>query len=408
MYTVYVKNGTDDRVCIYDPVSPSEKLTLISPKLVMEDNAAGSFSAVIPQTNIGYDIVKRLISDIIICRKVDNSEKVIWTGRIMNENDDFYGNRSIECEGALAFLNDSYQLQQKYLINKKNDKSVNVIAQFLKSLLDVHNASVNENRKIYLGNVTVTDKNNYLYRYTNFDTTFNTIVEKLVNRLGGHLVIRYSGDIAYLDYIADYHEFADNSQTIDFGYNLLDFTKQWDMSYFASAVLPLGKQLDDEEGESPTGVDENSLSGDDDDLKVLEKYVTVEELNDSQSPSGSFYVKAKNQETIDIYGWIAVKIQWDNIAKPETLLEKAKEYLKSLQFDSMYLEVTAFDLSEMNVDYKEIGLLDTVQVYSNPHGLNKKFPVTKLEIPMDDPSGMSFGMGVQVYQPLTGLINNSK
>ena len=151
MYTVYVKNGTDDRVCIYDPVSPSEKLTLISPKLVMEDNAAGSFSAVIPQTNIGYDIVKRLISDIIICRKVDNSEKVIWTGRIMNENDDFYGNRSIECEGALAFLNDSYQLQQKYLINKKNDKSVNVIAQFLKSLLDVHNASVNENRKIYLG-----------------------------------------------------------------------------------------------------------------------------------------------------------------------------------------------------------------------------------------------------------------
>ena len=411
MYTVYIKNGSSKEVCIYDPASPAEELRLISPKLTLEDNSAGSFETTIAKSNAGFDIINRLSSDVIVRKKEGSSEVTVWTGRIISETNDFYGSRRIECEGALSFLNDTYQPQKKYLINKKGVTGANVIKDFLGKLLDIHNGKSQTNHKIYLGEVTVKDKDQYLYRYTNFDTTLNCIKEKLLDRLGGHIVIRYENGRTYLDYLSDFHKEDSSLPSIEFGRNLLDFTKNWDMSYFASAILPLGKRIEKESDESEsnenkdtdeTGVEKSKLGTDDDDITVLEEYVTVKDVN-----NGDLYVKA-DKKVINTYGLIEAKVVWDNISKPSTLLAKAKKYLKDLQFDSMYMEVSAFDLSELNADYKRIKMLDRVRVYSAPHGLERLFPVTKMEIPLDDPSGIVFGMGVQVSQPLTGLINNSK
>lgn len=403
MYTIYIRNGDDDPICIYDPLSPSDKLALSSPKLILEDNSAGSFSMTVPPSNIGFDIIGRLTSDIIVCKKEGSHEETIWTGRVINESVDFYGSRTLECEGALAFLNDTYQPQKKYLINKKGISEANVFKDFLEALLKVHNSSVNDNHKIFLGDVTVKDPDHYLYRYTNFETTLEAIKEKLVDRLGGHIIIRYKNGKAYLDYLQDFHKVDENTQIVEFGMNLLDFTKQWDMSYFASAILPLGKTIEKEDATTEnTNTNENLDIDDDDETAVLDEHVTVSSVNE-----GNLFVKA-DKKVIDAYGWIAVKVVWDYISKPETLLKKAKDYLENLQFDSMYLEVSAFDMSVLNADYGKIDLLDRVHVFSAPHGLNKLFPVTKKEIPLEDPTGIVFGMGIQVNQPLTGLINNSK
>ena len=61
-------------------------------------------------------------------------------------------------------------------------------------------------------------------------------------------------------------------------------------------------------------------------------------------------------------------------------LEKAKEYLADLQFDNLELELSALDLHYLDVNTEAVKLLDEIRVISRPHGLDRLFPVTKLEI----------------------------
>ena len=105
MYSIYA-----DGVCIYNDAYELEELAVLEPKLTLEDNAAGSFSFKLPQSNLAYDSIVRLVTDISVNR--DNRE--IWAGRVLSDDTDFWNNRSIYCEGELAFLNDSSQLQKVY------------------------------------------------------------------------------------------------------------------------------------------------------------------------------------------------------------------------------------------------------------------------------------------------------
>ena len=167
MYTVYA-----DDICIYNSRSVEKESRLIDPVLTLEENYAGSFEFSIPPSNIGYSLIQRMTSEIVVKR--NNTE--IWSGRVLSEESDFYNIRKLYCEGELAYLNDTVQPQAEY-----HDITVR---GFLETLLTNHNSKVTDNKKFYVGIVTVTDTNDSLYRYTNFENTFDCISDKLVGRLG--------------------------------------------------------------------------------------------------------------------------------------------------------------------------------------------------------------------------------
>ena len=361
MYSVYA-----DNTCIYNDISPMENLKLISPKLTLEDNAAGSFSMTVPITNVGYNLIKRLTTDI----SVRKNGREIWAGRVLTEDNDYWNNRILYCEGELAFLNDSTQPQAEY--------HNMTVRGFLQALIDIHNAKVGDNRKFTLGAVTVTDSNDSLYRYTNYEKTIECINEKLIDKLGGHMRVRKERGVRYLDYLEDYPN--TNSQVIRFGENLMDFTKNWDMSEFATVILPLGNRLEESE------------------IEALEEYLTVESVND-----GGKYVQSAN--AVKTYGWIEKVVHWDNVSTPSVLLSKAQRYLSEIQFDEMTIELKALDMNYLNVQSEEIKLLDKVKVISKPHGMNRYFPVKKLEIPLDKPEDTLFTLGDKVRTSLTSVNN---
>ena len=87
------------------------------------------------------------------------------------------------------------------------------------------------------------------------------------------------------------------------------------------------------------------------------------------------------------------------------LLEKAKAYLADLQFDNMELEVSALDLHYLYANVEAVKLLDEIRVISRPHGLDRVFPVTKLEIPLDSPENTQFTLGDTVQTSLTSVNN---
>lgn len=169
---------------------------------------------------------------------------------------------------------------------------------------------------------------------------------------------------------------------IQFGSNLIDFTRKWDSTEFATVIIPLGNRLED----SP--------------IEALDAYLTVESVN-----QGSMYVQSN--EAVAAYGWIEKTVTWDEVSDPAVLLEKAKTYLTDLQFDNLELELSALDLHYLDVNTEAVKLLDEIRVISRPHGLDRMFPVKKLEIPLDNPEQTQFTLGDSVKTSLTSVNNQT-
>lgn len=361
MYTIYA-----DGVCIYNDVFSLDNMKIISPRLVMEDNSAGSLTMTLPPSNLAYGTIVRLVTDISV--KKDGRE--IWAGRALTENKDFWNNRVLYCEGELAFFNDSSQPPAEYAGLS--------IRAFLEKLLEVHNSKVGANRRFSIGAVTVND-DHFPTRYTNYEKTIESLTA-LVQTYGGHFRVRKEDGVRYLDYLAEYPDTC--SQTIQFGKNLVEFTRNWDSTEFASVIVPLGDRLED----SP--------------IEALDAYLTVESVN-----GGRMYVQS--DEAVAAYGWIEKTVTWNGVADAATLLEKARAYLKDLQFDNMEIELSALDLHYLDVNVEAVKLLDEIRVISRPHGMDRLFPVKKLEIPLDKPEDTQFILGDTVQTSLTGANNQT-
>jgi hypothetical protein len=98
-------------------------------------------------------------------------------------------------------------------------------------------------------------------------------------------------------------------------------------------------------------------------------------------------------------------IHWDDVNSASSLLSKAEVYLSDIQFDNMSIELSALDLHYLDVNYEAVKLLDELRVISKPHGMDRHFPVTKLEIPLDRPEGTLFKLGDTIKTSLTSVNN---
>lgn len=357
MYSVY-----GDGICIYNDLYLTGAINALTPKLDLADNTAGTLEITLPVGNAGYDKLERLGSEIVVKR--DNEE--IWAGRIIGEKKNFQNSRILTCEGELAYFNDTTQPPTEY-----NDIYV---YDFLDALLYKHNSKVAEDKQIEMGSITVA--NDTISRITNNETTMEAISDHLIDKLGGHIRIRrvYDEDgilHRYLDYLADYPN--TNGQTIRFGQNLLDFTRNWDMSEYATVIMPRGAKLDT----SP--------------IESVDAYLDVSSVN-----GGSRYVT--NEDAIKMYGWIELVVDWEDITDPSELLQKAKDYLSAEQFDDVVIEVSAVDLRYLSKDVQSINLLDNVRCISRPHGMDKVFPVTKLSIQLDSAENSTYTLGDTVKE----------
>ena len=392
MYEIYAGN-----VLIHSDITPLETTKVINPRLVLEDSAAGSLEMVLPPNNVGYsqDVIKRMTTDIVV--KCDG--EFLWGGRVLQDSGDFWNNRKLMCEGELAFLNDSIQPPHKY------SSKETTIELFFQTLINNHNSQVDTSRRFEAGMVTVTDgdqqeDDNAIYRFTNYETTLECINEKLVNKLKGHLRVRHQDGHRYLDYIRD-EDLDTNTQVIRFGVNLLDFSKNIDMSELATVVVPRGERLDLAEN------DPRYIEG-------LEPYLTVESLGQKTETitnpdgttrtevwhdSGSMFVK--NETAVNNFGWLPVVVDWSNVTVAENLYTKAAKYLKDEQYEKMVLEIRAFDLKYLQQGDTPIKFQSKLRCISTPHNMDHTFIVSKMDVDLANPANSLFTLGSDVKLSLT-------
>lgn len=365
MYRILCKNGNKEYV-LHD--TRDDKTIALNPKLSLQLNKTGSLTFALPAGHENYDKVNKLASVI----EVYQDDDLIFTGRPLSDEVDFYNTGTIPCEGDLSYLLDSKQRPYEYTGD---------IRPFLQQLITNHNAQVEAGKRIQLGDVTVVDPNGYINRSdSGYTDTLTTINEKLVKTHGGYIRIRHNGGNRYLDYLADYGH--TNTQVIRFGENLIDLKRYAKAESIRTAIIPLGAETEEE------GINGTKLR------------VNITSVND-----GKDYIF--NQEAVNTWGWIWDTVEFDDVTLPENLKAKGEAYLQDCVNLVNTIELTAVDMSMMDVDAEKIKIGDWIRVVSTPHGLDRLFLVSKMDLDLVNPGNNKITLG-STFQTLTESNNKSK
>ena len=362
MITIYA-----DGKKIYDP--RIEKLQLEEAELSQAKNKAGSMTFTIPtahtyaQTSIIPGITRIVVKE---------DEETVFKGRITKTNPNFYDDSECTAEGDLAYLNDTVVRPYEYAGSPR---------EYFAFLIEQHNAQVEKERQFAVGRVTVADPNDYIVRSSaQYPSTWEELETKLLDSMGGFLVERWEDGVTYLDYLAEIRE--NNEQVAKYGENIVDIDRIKEIdSGFATAVIPLGKKQEAEDGKEA-------------------QYLTIKSIN-----NGKDYVQ--NDDAVSKYGLILKTVEHEDVTLPENLLRKGKEDLTEAIKSVESITVTAADLSGTGVKVESFRFMKNVRCVSKHHGLDFRSPVVSLARNLLDRSDYKITVG-DTQKSYTGASITSK
>ena len=360
MYRVYC-----DGVLIYHTTLQS--MPIFNPVIDLEANKTGSFVFTLYPDHPRYEILRKLKSIITVYQ----GDYLLFRGRVLDEDIGFHNEKTVTCEGELAFLLDSIQRPYDF---------TGSITEYLQMLIDSHNAQADAEKHFTLGVVTVTDPNDTITRSNiNYVTVWDEITDKLINNLGGYIQARHEGETVYIDYLSDFTLLS--PQTITFGKNLLDLKRIRKGAEIATAIIPLGAKVRDVEGNE------------------TEERLTIKDVN-----GGLDYIT--DPEAVAQYGFIVKSAIWEDVTEANNLLTKGQAYLNDYVKQWESIELTAADLAAIDKDITSFHIGTKVRAISKPHGLNELFTVIKLSINLLIPGAnrLVLGKSVQAFSAaLNGL-----
>ena len=295
--------------------------------------------------------------------RVLQNEKEIFYGEVREITDNIDFTKHIYAVGELAFLFDSIQPQKVYQCSP---------LQMFTEIINIHNSQVEQKKQFKVGEVSVTDVNDYVYHFTNREDTLTVLRDKLCTPLNGYLKITKVNGERYINLVPIERYGKHCTQEIQFGENLLDYSANSTSVNIATSVIPIGAMIEEENRTSKA-------------VKGLDEYVTIvgTAVDDYHKKTDDDYVI--NDAAVSQFGHIRVTKEWPDVNSPEILREKATEWIKQTQFADLILNVSAFDrnLSDINIDSFDLG--DIVSVWAVPFGMESvTFPVQKKTIYMND------------------------
>lgn len=367
-----------DDFLLHDLKVPSEHgYYLLNPILKEEVNKIAELNFSISSTHPNFDKLEHLVPSIILKK----NNKTIFKGRIIKEQQNMDKSKQVICESILAFLFDS--VVRPYTFQGSPE-------DLIKFYVDNHNSQVDVEKQFKLGKTTGAnlDNNEYINRSnTNYSNTYEEIQDKLLS-IGGYFYVRYEDDGNYLDWVDDFTDDVGqiiSLQVIEFGENLKDITVENDASNTYSVVIPLGAEVENEDG--------------------TKSRLTIESVND-----GLDYLV--NEAALNKYGWIVAPTEdttWEDVTEPSNLKTKGQTLLdqQGIMLKST-LELNGIDLNIVDGSKDSFDMYQYIRVQSTPHGISKIYLLTKKDTPLTKPENMIIGLG-ETKDTLTGIqMSNDK
>lgn len=344
----------DDRL-VYD--SRLEDYSLLGLTVTAGLNKGGTATLVMPQHHPAYNSFTSYRTVVTVYR----DGLLLFRGRALYPDDDFYNRRTITCEGERCFLRDG--VIRPYIYQDGPEA-------IFRSVIELYNAQVGAFKRFVVGTVTVTDPNNYIRLESETAEQFSDVIDKLVERCGGYIVFTTNQEGQRV--INWYEELTYQSrQVIEFGENLLDFARSSSNADLATVIIPYGA-VDDTTG---ARLDITSVNNG---LDFIQDY-----------------------DAVNLRDVIAKPVYWDDITEPANLLAKAQQYLATSKLMITALELTAVDLSDMDKSIDTFQVGDYIQVRSLPHGVNESFQLTERTYDLLNPANGKVLLGKNIAT-LTG------
>lgn len=366
MYEVVILNEGVET--IINSVSPSpEAPRLPSGTIKQGINTIDSFTFEIYPSNIGYSKINTLTTSVEITNKITNEKE--FRGRVllptpkMDSSGKLYTN--VICESELGYLNDSTTRYGEY-----HDISV---SDFLKVMIDNHNSMVTADKRFELGIVQITGK---LYRFLDYEKTFAAIKDKLLDRLGGELRVRWQDGKRYLDYLI---KIGEKSETeIRLSKNLKTIEQERDPTSIIPRLVPLGSKLEDSD-----------------------ERITIKSVN-----NGKDYID--DQEAIAEFGLSQDCIVWDDVNVPSILLTKGKERQKEINRIKKKHKLEALDLSIIGLDFNSFKVGNEHPVINPIMNINEYIRITEKTTQIHNPQSSSLMIGDKFEDMKQYNLNNNK
>ena len=209
------------------------------------------------------------------------------------------------------------------------------VREYLQKLLDEHNRQVEPFKQMQLGNVTVGDSEQ-IFRGIGYYKTAELIKDRLLDRLGGYLVLREDSQGGLiLDYLQNYGEVSRTPLQIT--RNLRSATRDIDISELATRIVPLGQEIETSESVE-IGTDFSRPKH------------TIADVN-----GGIDYLQ--DLELIAEFGIIQKNVDFQNVTDHNVLKRRGEEYLKNQRamLVSWTVEVIELGLIDKRYELIQIG-----------------------------------------------------
>lgn len=335
-----------------------EEYALLGLQVTTGLNKSGTAAIILPPTHPEYDGFIAYRSVVSIYR----DGRLRFRGRVLYQADDYYNRRTITCEGERGFLQDG--IMRPYFYQ-------DAPAAVFNDVIRAYNVQVEEFKQFRVGEVTVTDPNNYIRLESETAEQVGTTIDKLIDRCGGYItfgtnaegerVINWYANLQY-----------SNNQSITFGGNLLYFARTEASTDLATVIVPYGAK-DETTGER----------------------LTIESVND-----GLDFIQ--DYDAVALRGVIAKPIVYDDITDAASLKVKAQQYLESSKLIITSLELTALDLSVLDKHLDAFQEGDVIHVLSRQHGVDTYFQLTDKSENMLDPKDGKITLGKDIATFTTG------
>lgn len=348
MYTIYA-----DDTLLYLP--GDEELSVLSPVLETQCNAAGTLTFVLLPEHPMYSALHKMRTRI----DVRQDDEIIWRGRVLETETDFYRQKTVTCEGELTYLVDS--VLHPYKLAGYDGTAAGLFRLYLTR----HNEAVSEAQQFQIGNVDIETLSSV--ENTGYGNTWDEISDNLIDIHGGFLRIRHEDGARYLDWTKA--SGTSCGQVIRFGENLLDLSEYVSASEVVTCLIPYAGQGDSQ--------------------------ITIKSVND-----GKDYIE--DEAGIALYGRIWGVTEFD-AKDASTLLEMAKENLQKRLKETITITISAVDLHLLDVNAESFRVGDKVRVVSPPHGIDVEYTCTAISLDLVNPDQSEYTFGT----PETGMASTT-
>lgn len=350
MYSIYA-----DGELLHYPLLDADGKIVINPVLREKLNTHGSLQFQVAPNNPLYDNLEPRKTKIKVLSDTRNDKP--WFGRVMSVERGWQNLLTVYCEGEFGCLCDS--LVRPYSF--KGDPAV-----LLADLVANYNGSRTDGYPLQVGNVSVTDPNNYIVRSSDTANSVWAVLRESLfeSSLGGFLLPRYdkANDVHYIDYLAldESDPYAVTSaQEIEFGKNLLNFVQTRNAADVFTILIPFGASLPDDDPDYEDGPPDSQGHL----VNWNGNRLTIKDAN-----NGRIYIE--NADGIAMWGRVVGTHTWDDVTIAQNLLNKGTAFLAQQIWESVNIEVSAVDLAFVNADVNQIQVGEYVRCKSKPHDLN--------------------------------------